>query len=133
MWSIILVKNDLKISKKCAEALLGEEGTDGYYDGECAGEYGWEGLSDLFDANSGKLVFNSDHFEHMDFVWRVWKVLAEHEAKGEIVFASAEGDNKGEAWSYRFDGKGAFEHRQGKLKDALAGKLLKKTKIPSWW
>jgi len=58
--------------------------------------------------NDGKLVFNPDHMEHMDYVWEpeVLEVLCKHRVRGDICFTSHDGDNAGESWGYRFDGEG---------------------------
>lgn len=56
----------------------------------------------------GRLIFNPDHGEHQDYLKHAEciGVLRDHKARGEVCFASLEGDNAGEAWDYRFDGKG---------------------------
>src|SRR5579863_3880705 len=58
--------------------------------------------------NDGKLVFNYDHMEHMDYVWEseVLEVLCKYEVSGDICFTSHDGDNAGQEWGYRFDGHG---------------------------
>ncbi len=63
----------------------------------------------------GKLVFNSDHMEHMDYVWQpeVLAVLKKHRVKGDVCFSSNDGDNKGQRWGYRFDGEGGMVELKG--------------------
>lgn len=59
---------------------------------------------------NGKLVFNPDHMEHMDYVCqpKVLAVLKKHKVRGDICFSSNEGDNKGQKWGYHFDGEGGM-------------------------
>jgi hypothetical protein len=48
--------------------------------------------------------------------WSTWtmfgslRALTESKAKGKITFSSSDGDNKGQVWSYVFDGLGGFEY-----------------------
>jgi hypothetical protein len=59
-----------------------------------------------------------DYMEHMDYLGDpdIRAVLRAHKVKGEIVFCSLEG-NAGQAWGYRFDGKGGCVCLAGKVKD----------------
>lgn len=52
----------------------------------------------------GKLYFNPDYMEHMDFLWQEgFDVLAKKfKLNGEVCFGSLDGDNAGEFWGYRF-------------------------------
>lgn len=130
-WHINVVTNTVKVSKAAAIAILDNE------DNDIAGvirDYDFERpaadfLSELL--YDGKLNFNPDHMEHMDFVWEkgVIAALTEAKAKGEITFSSNDGDNRGQVWSYVFDGKGGFEHRKGTLKGLAQGKPMKKAKL----
>ena len=113
MWHINLEKNEVVINKKIAKELF-----------HCGAQVcsSWEmELLDESDAglinccvgyrdkdNTIKLYFNPDHMEWMDYVWeeKILAVLKKHKVKGDICFSSNDGDNKGEKWGYRFDGKG---------------------------
>jgi hypothetical protein len=85
-WYINLVKNDLTLSSK-AEAAINAISSD-------------IGAS----AKDGKLVFKRDHLEHMDYMWqeKVRQVLSANKVSGEVCFSSSDGDNKGQAWGYRY-------------------------------
>ena len=67
-------------------------------------------LEDLFECyeNEYYLMFISDHMEHMDYLWNesIINKLKEMKVKGDITFGSLDGDNAGDNWGYRFDGKG---------------------------
>jgi len=76
----------------------------------------WDDRSDV--TYEGKLAFNPDHQEHMDYLGnnpKLNKVLQKHKVKGDICFGSLEGDNAGSFWGYRFDGKGGMQELEGKL------------------
>lgn len=117
-WHINLVENTLVVPREAALEILSSEGTN------IAGvlrDYDFTApakrfLSELLDEDD-HFVFNPDHMEHMDFVWEedVIDALKRHKAKGDVVFCSHDGDNKGQMWSYHFDGKGGYEHRSGKM------------------
>jgi hypothetical protein len=111
-WSIENVINTVKISKSCASDI---------YDAE---SYTFEEktYNDTFGSvedvtYKGKLLFNSDHGEHMDYVSnrKVQEALKKHKVKGDICFGSLEGDNAGQFWGYRFDGKGGMQELIGKI------------------
>lgn len=95
-WRINCVKNEPEISEECAEELIPL----------LSGEYGFEEADEILE--DGKLYFDCDHMEHMDYVWfdGVADVLNKHKVKGDICFTSNEGDNAGQSWGYRFDGNG---------------------------
>jgi hypothetical protein len=83
-----------------------------------ADKYGWEDARDVIAENSevgASLCFDSDHMEHMDFVWQkpIQKILKKHKVKGDICFSSDDGDNRGQSWGYRFDGKGGMVALKG--------------------
>lgn len=111
-WYIYLEKNTVRINLSIATELH-----------SCGAEvcFAWEDectppvLGGVI-IHDGKLVFNSDHMEHMDYVCdaRVQAVLKRHKVKGDICFSSNEGDNKGQRWGYRFDGKGGMVELKGK-------------------
>lgn len=85
-WRINLVKNDLPLAPEaCAEInALNHHRQIKAYD--------------------GKLVFDRDHLEWMDYVNEpeLLAVLERHKVNGEILWSSSEGDNRGERWGYRF-------------------------------
>lgn len=105
MWSIAEIDNTVEISNKCAKELL-------KIDPECR----WNNRLDRL-VMDGKLYFNPDDYEGMDFVYDedVQKVLKKHKVKGDITFGSLDGDNFGSFWGYRFDGKGGMVELRGEL------------------
>jgi hypothetical protein len=94
MWSIALIDNTVAIDAKCAEALYDQYG----------GLADWDEDDLAYLKEGGRLYFNSDHYEHMDYVGHsvVLAVLKEHKVNGDITFGSLEGDNAGRFWGYRF-------------------------------
>lgn len=105
-WSIENLVNEVKISPQCAKELFGAQ----EYEQEI-----WYELKDV--TYKGKLTFNPDHLEHMDYVHlpHIQEALLKHKVKGDICFGSLEGDNAGEFWGYRFDGKGGVQSLKGTL------------------
>jgi hypothetical protein len=107
-WRITLVKNDVKISKVTAKAV-------------------WEatahrGESDVFFnleevSREGKLTFNSDHMEHMDYLsnTKVQTALKAAKVTGEICFADTDSGADPSFWGYRFDGKGGMKRLSGSI------------------
>jgi hypothetical protein len=113
MWSISVCKNDVKVTVACAKELFKSQA----YEDEL-----WYDLDDV--ADKGKLMFNSDHMEHMDYLAshdKMVKILCKHKVKGDICFGSLDGDNAGSFWGYRFDGK-------GKVKDLVGSVEFKENK-----
>ncbi len=109
MWSIGVVVNTVEITKECAKELF--EAQDNEQDDE---EYIWSEPENV--AYKGKLCFNPDHMEHMDFLAtdeKIVEILKKHKVAGDICFGSLEGDNKGQFWGYRFDGKGGMTELKG--------------------
>lgn len=110
-WRIHEIKNTVKINSKIALDLYGC-GADvcSAWEDECD----FPSLGGIID--DGKLVFNPDHMEHMDYVWepKIQEVLKRHKVKGDICFSSNDGDNKGQRWGYRFDGEGGMVKLTGK-------------------
>ena len=106
MWHIHNVVNAVEITKKCAKDLFNAQE-------DASGE--WYDVDDV--THNGKLYFNEDRFEDMDYVWKeeYTKVLLKHKVKGDICFGSLEGDNAGQFWGYRFDGKGGIKELVGTL------------------
>ncbi len=106
-WSIGLVTNEVEISKACAKELFEVQDKDEL----------WYDVRDVTD--SGRLTFNTDHAEHMDYLGsidnRITDVLRKHKVKGDICFGSLEGDNDGSFWGYRFDGKGGMKTLTGRV------------------
>lgn len=110
-WHINLEKNTVKIDSAIALDLY-----------NCGADvcFCWEDECDFPMLGGiiygGKLVFNSDHMEHMDYVWQpeVLAVLKKHKVKGDICFSSNDGDNRGQRWGYRFDGEGNMIELKGK-------------------
>lgn len=116
MWSIGEVVNTVHITKECAKELFEAQ----EYEGEI-----WTELEDV--EYKGKLSFNDDHMEHMDFLGtneKMVEILKKHKVKGDICFGSLEGDNRGQFWGYRFDGKGRMKKLVGHLefKEGVGGR-----------
>jgi hypothetical protein len=126
-WQINLEKNTVQINSQIALALY-NCGADicHCWREECD----WPMLGGIIYG--GKLVFNPDHMEHMDYVWQpeVLQVLKNFKVKGDICFSSDDGDNRGQKWGYRFDGLGGMQKLKGdsiyKEEKEKPGKLKKK-------
>jgi hypothetical protein len=104
MWSISVLDNNVKVSKKAARELSAID------------SYRWGSVKEVVDEK-GILIFNSDHMEHMDFLHEdsVVEVLCKNKAKGRATFGSLDGDNCGQFWGYEFDGKGGMRRLRGSL------------------
>jgi hypothetical protein len=107
-WSIAEIVNSVEIPIDCAKEL---------YDGQSYKGDIWDDLDGV--TCDGKLYFNPDHMEWMDYVntnteWMV-PILNKYNVKGDICFGSLEGDNEGTFWGYRFDGNGNMSPLTGKL------------------
>ena len=115
-WNISLTKNEVNISPECAQDLFDAQA----YEGER-----WDTVEDV--TTDGKLTFDPDHMEHMDYLGDedVQKVLKRHKVKGDICFMSTEGDNAGSSWGYRFDGKGGVVELTGATDYEEVGGALK--------
>lgn len=87
-WNIGIKENTLKMPPDVVEKLI------------AVGEENYHNLSFYKD----KLYFDSDAMEHMDCVWEDWflDTLKDTDTNGDVVFMSAEGDNSGKIWGYRF-------------------------------
>jgi len=103
-WRIHVVVNTVDISRDCAEDILENANDEG----------AWSDIDDV--CVDGKLHFNQDDMEHMDYLGNndnVIPILKKHKVKGDVCFSSLEGDNAGENWGYRFDGKGGMRELVG--------------------
>ena len=109
-WSISVAVNEPKITKKCAAAIF--KATSYEADGE-KGNYIFDDLAEV--TEEGRLKFDDDYFEHMDYLDNpdIQKALKNNKIKGDICFSSGEGDNAGSHWGYRFDGKGGMVELKG--------------------
>ena len=107
MWSIALLENTVMITSECAEELF--ENAQEYQE-----DIWWESDDVIY---GGKLRFNPDHQEHMDFLWRkeIQELLKKYRVEGRICFADVEGDSSGSFWGYQFDGQGNLENLKGKV------------------
>jgi hypothetical protein len=87
-WNINCLKNDLPITPEMARELNALEKSIGI----------------SVDETEGRIYFNMDHMEHMDYMWRseVNEILLRHKANGEVCFNSADGDDAGCNWGYRY-------------------------------
>lgn len=120
-WRININKNTVKVTRECALEIAKSNTEIG---SACAMETScmlaedfepiWteeceeEALEYLL-SDGDTLYFDYDHMEHMDYVWQVQDILCKYKVKGDIAFSSNEGDDKGDAWCYRFDGNGNCE------------------------
>lgn len=129
-WHINLEKNTVKITSAVALELY-----------KCGAQvcFAWEDECNfpmlegiIYD---GKLVFNSDHMEHMDYVWEdaIQEVLKKHRVKGDICFSSNDGDNRGQKWGYRFDGEGGMVELKGKAIYSEVPKPKRAKRAPRSW
>jgi hypothetical protein len=105
MWSIACLVNTVAISEEARRELFELQDFDGeFWDDK-------DSVTILQDDDIEVLCFNEDHQEHMDYLGsndEIVAVLKKHKVKGEVCFGSLEGDNTGEFWGYRFDGKGGM-------------------------
>lgn len=92
-WQISLQTNDVHITDECAKDLWEATGK----------ENPWWDEEEVTDGEN-RLFFNCDHMEHMDYMWNkaIQAVLLKHKVNGDICFSSADGDNSGDNWGYRF-------------------------------
>lgn len=105
-WQISNIDNTVKISKALAKKLLETQEDDSL----------WYDLEDV--AYNGKLLFNGDHMEHMDYLSNeddIMKVLLDAKVEGRITFGSLDGDDFGCFWGFDFDGKGSVTRLKGSL------------------
>jgi hypothetical protein len=107
-WSIGILKNTLEVTETIMARVI-----------EVADDLGGYEPRDL--VYKGNICFIEDHMEHMDYLGdpNVLKVLKEEKVRGEVVFASMEGDNSGDWWRYAFDGEGNCVATGGLLADLL--------------
>lgn len=112
MWTIHEIKNTVEVSEECVKDLF--EADAFTYEGEDTPYH------ERFDhisyvSYNGKLTFNTDDNEHMDYIWedRYQNVLKKHKVQGDICFADLEGDNRGTFWGYRFNGEGGMVKLKG--------------------
>lgn len=105
--SIAVVENTVLVPNECRDELY-----------EAYGNEIWSSEEDVTDE-SGKLIFSVDNYEHMDYLNggypMIIEILKRYEVEGDICFGSLEGDNAGEFWGYRFDGKGGMKKLRGRL------------------
>jgi hypothetical protein len=116
-WSIALIENTVEVPSGLAEDLVtADKYQEVFYD--------VDDVTTKVRTGKGKnqkqvvrLHFNPDHMEHMDWVSRgeLQATLCLHKVKGDILFGSLEGDNDGEFWGYRFDGKGGMKTLTGQV------------------
>jgi hypothetical protein len=57
----------------------------------------------------------SAHMEHIDYITSISDALKQIKAKGDITFGSMDGENSGQFWGYRFDGKGEMKKLVGNI------------------
>lgn len=107
-WSIGVVANTVQISPTCAQELFEKQGGE-------SGEV-WSSFEDV--TYEGKITFNPDHMEWMDWLGdseELVEILKKHRVYGDICFGSLEGNNAGEFWGYRFDGQGGMKELIGRV------------------
>lgn len=88
-WSIGVKTNTLKMSMDVADKLV-----------EAASENGHS----ISYSESRGLDFDPDAMEWMDFLSMDWsrEILDHPSVNGDVVFMSAEGDDAGDIWGYRY-------------------------------
>jgi hypothetical protein len=97
-WTIHNIDNTVKIVKACAKDLFKVGNAEGA--GPCTI---WYSLDEV--SYKGKLSFDPDHREHMDYIWyfEILEVLKKHKVNGDITFADLEGGYGSQRfWGYRF-------------------------------
>lgn len=102
-WSITLIENTAVVPEDRQEgaALVVVASADTFQDYEDSSS------TDMRAAvfYKGKLNFNSDDMEHMDYVTMddaICKAMAAAGTTGRILFGSLEGDNTGSFWGVEF-------------------------------
>lgn len=122
MWKISNIDNNLKLTKEQAQQLADNNNFVDHVLGYIPDED--EIFNELFTASGKKFLlnFNPDHMEHMDFIAFFEKEIKALKAKGDITFGSTEGDNAGDYWGYRFDGKGGMKKLVGQVNFAEVDK-----------
>lgn len=111
MWTIHLLKNTVEVTDEIAQEMvdiqLKKDKSGAVYSER------WEEPREV--VYKGKLIFNGDEYEHMDFLWdnRFVKILKKHKVEGEVCFADLEGSSEPRFWGYRFDGKGKMIKLKG--------------------
>lgn len=108
-WQIALIENTININEDVATELFAAQEA-----GEIS-QWPWESVEDVMWGT--KLDFNSDHMEHMDFLWddKVQEILKRHKIEGVAKFGDLAGDQFGQFWGYYFDGKGDMLELKGEL------------------
>ena len=119
MWSISNIDNTVKLSKKQALELTK---ISKYM--SIVGDY-YEVLHMVWNKPDLEFIF-SRFFKHFcqkifiirkdrDYVSQIADSLKQLKVKGDITFGSMDGDNSGQFWGYRFDGKGGMKSLVGSL------------------
>lgn len=110
-WSIALIDNTVSITKALAKKLFEIQ----KYEEDDSGPYFY---SEDEVVDGGRLQFNPDHEEHMDYLSQsdeIVDALKAAKVKGVITFGSLEGDDDGSFWGYRFDGNGGMVRLKGEV------------------
>lgn len=118
-WSIYEMVNTVdNIPNECIHDLF-DEAQD--YEGQI-----WADPKEVVDER-GLLRFDPELMEHMDYLAndKAIRVLKRYEVEGDICFGSLEGDDAGEFWGYRFDGKGGMKKLKGRIVWEEKADLLK--------
>ena len=94
-WQISLQINNVVITKECAQELF--DACEKHHNRT------WYEVDEVMEED-GTLYFDCDHMEHMDYVSypEYLAILKKYKVNGDICFSSADGDNSGENWGYRF-------------------------------
>jgi hypothetical protein len=89
-WSIGVILNTLVVPEDVQDKLIDLVEPEGHN----------------IDICDGKIEFDYDAMEHMDFLWddEVQVLLESANSHGVVVFGSVEGDNAGDFWGYKFHG-----------------------------
>ena len=100
-WQISLLENTVQVDTECEKEL------QAYYE---------QNICDDDCVYRGKLNFNEEHSEHMDFVSHegIREILSRHKVSGRVCFGSLQGDNANSFWGYEFK-NGDLTHLSGKV------------------
>jgi hypothetical protein len=110
MWTIHELNNTVNVSNECSHEL------NKYYSENIIGDEEYDGESP-YVSEGGKIYFHDHDMEWMDYIsnLEVQEILCKHKTIGVVGFGDFEGDNRGEMWGYKFDGKGGMEKLTGKI------------------
>lgn len=106
-WRIGVIENTVEVSPEVAEEVFKADGGRTFYE-----------VDEV--TYDDRLYFDDDHGEHMDYLHdeRIQKALLKGRVNGRVAFASVEGDDSGEWWTYTFR-DGNCVKNSGKIIDLI--------------